>query len=320
VRKRILLWVSIGAAAATAWLVSPSLSSNQDRPVNIAAADAEGGAAIRVRWATLPERETMRTPAGEPFQPLSGTMAAVSAAAGSTAPPREKPAMPTLPYRIAGKIVHDDVEEIVLAKGDTLVAVREGDKLDGGYRVESIKPDHVMMLNVPLRVREKLPFGGRFIIDETFDDDVALMTPAATPSAPAADAPRAELRWIGPQEVKAGQTFSVALTVASSQPLGVAPFQLTYNARLLEPVAIRAGAAFGAGVFSHQIDPPGAISVTLADKTTDAADVEIFVATFRPLQAGDIAEVSVSSMYLRGAAGGAITHNQAPAFRTTIVQ
>jgi hypothetical protein len=73
-----------------------------------------------------------------------------------------------MPYRIAGKMIVEGSPQIVLAKGNAVVAVREGDSLDDGYRVESIKPDYVTLIYVPLGVRENLPVTWSFITDGPF--------------------------------------------------------------------------------------------------------------------------------------------------------
>lgn len=61
-----------------------------------------------------------------------------------------------MPYRVAGKVVREGAAEVVLAKGDRVVTVREGDTLEDGYRVEAITSDRVTLLYVPLDVRESI--------------------------------------------------------------------------------------------------------------------------------------------------------------------
>jgi hypothetical protein len=61
-----------------------------------------------------------------------------------------------MPYRVAGKVVREGAAQIVLAKGDRLFTVREGDTLEDGYRVEAIASDRVTLLYVPLDARESI--------------------------------------------------------------------------------------------------------------------------------------------------------------------
>jgi hypothetical protein len=79
---------------------------------------------------------------------------------------------PSIPYRVAGSVTYGARSEVVLAKGNTVIAVREGDTLDDGYRVEEVAADHVALVYVPLGTVERLPLG-------------ADQSPPATPSAAA---------------------------------------------------------------------------------------------------------------------------------------
>jgi hypothetical protein len=306
-RNKILLWlgVAIVIGAAANWLAVPSLDSGAG-VVQAAKSDSVEARKPDTRWAALPTREAIGKPAGELFFPHSWTPAAPAqttlAARGGT-----RPAAPSMPYRVAGKVVAEGKPEIVLAKGDAVVSVREGDKLDDGYRVEAIRPDHVTLLYVPLGIREKLPIGSSFIIDEKF-------AAAAEESTPA------QLRWEGPKQVKAGDPFSVALKLSSRQPLHAVPLELSYDAALLEPIAVRAGAFFADGQFSYRINAEGSILVGASGKESLAADADLVVVTFKPVRAGATAELRISSLLLQGAAGRPIVHHEPATFRTAIVR
>jgi hypothetical protein len=121
-----------------------------------------------MRWSALPPRETLGPPAGELFSTQTWMSEQPGqAAAGAQAPPQPAaPARPAMPYRIVGKFVQADAALILLAKGDELFSVRQGDSLDDGYRVVAIKPDHVTLLYVPLGIREELQLSSTFIIDD----------------------------------------------------------------------------------------------------------------------------------------------------------
>jgi len=83
-----------------------------------------------------------------------------------------------MPYRVAGQVAQGEGAQVVLAKGDTIFTVREGELLEGGYRVESIGPDSVTLFYVPLGLREKLP------LDSTLEFvPQAAASPAPAPSA-----------------------------------------------------------------------------------------------------------------------------------------
>jgi hypothetical protein len=217
-----------------------------------------------------------------------------------------------MPYRVAGGVVHDGVAHVVLAKDDRVLTVRAGDTLDDGYRVDSITPQGVTLVYLPLNAPQLL--AGTV----NFDAPKAERAPAAQQAA-VADAKPAKLRLEGPARIRAGDPFSVALKVTSDQAVRSAPVQLSFDAALLEPVEVRRGGFFADGLFSFRINPSGSIFIGAAGKGAVPADAEFFVITFKPVRAG-AAELKLSSVLLQGAAGRAIAHDQPASLRTSIVQ
>ena len=324
--KRILLWLGlgIGGAAAASWLW-PSQTGSGPGPAAQAIASKAEERETRTpesRLSALPAREVIGKPAGELFFPHSWAPPPppVQAPSKPAVQAPVKPAPPAMPYRIAGKFVHDGAPHIVLAKGDAVLTVREGDRLDDGYRVEAIRPDHVTLLYLPLGVREKLPLTLTFMIDESFADAAAVPSSAPQASTSAVEPGPAQLRWAGPEQVKAGDPFRVSLKLSSGEALRSVPLQLSYDAKLLEPVAVQPGGFFAEGLFSYRINPSGSIFVGGSRKESTAADAELVIVTFKPILPGSTAELKLSSILLQGAAGRAIIHDQPAAFRTAIVR
>src|SRR5687768_12093161 len=129
-----------------------------------------------------------------------------------------------MPYRVAGKVVHDGVAKVVLAKGDRVFTVEPGDRLDGGYRVDAIGPDEVALVYEPLGSRELLALGAPNV---------------AAPTAPAGaggSVRPAQLRWEGPPRVKTGSVFNLALKVTSDETVRGAPLSVNYDPKLLAPI------------------------------------------------------------------------------------
>src|SRR5262249_62069739 len=100
-----------------------------------------------------------------------------------------------MPDRVAGQVVHDGPARVVLAREDRVCSVREGDTLEGGYRVESIKSDAVTLVYTPLEERQTLAVAS------------ALQVPVVPPTAAAGRGAKqlaagegrpAQLRWEGP--------------------------------------------------------------------------------------------------------------------------
>jgi hypothetical protein len=203
--------------------------------------------------------------------------------------------------------------------------VREGDLVDNVYRVESIKPDAVTLVYLPLNERQQIAVNGLRL--ESTTENVALAGASAPPtagapqarSAAAQDPQPAQLRWEGPRQVHTGANFDVALRLTSTEPVRALPLQLTYDAKLLEPVAVRPGQFFAEGRFTYRVNPTGTILVGATVDNPAPADADFLVVTFRPLNAGN-AELKLAAAALQGAAGRAITHKAPDAFRTAIVQ
>jgi hypothetical protein len=96
--------------------------------------------------------------------------------------------------------------------------------------------------------------------------------------------------------------------------------QLSYDAKLLQPVGVKAGDFFAGGSFNYRINPGGSIFVGALSPGAKAADAEFMVLTFKPIRGGATAELGISSMVLHGAAGGTIALDRPAAFRTAIQQ
>ena len=291
-----------------------STSTSSDTPA--AQPRAEGPA---------PERRFAALPARAPIGELRGELFAVPPApkprptvAAPEAPP--KPVAPAMPYRVAGTVVHDGVSKVVLMKGDAVVSVEAGEALDGGYRVESIGRDEIVILYVPLGLRERLP------VISTIGADVEPAAPLArAPGAPAQTASAgmsarpAQLRWEGPERVQAGSTFTVALKITSHEPLRTSPLQVSFDAKLLEPVAVRPGKFFADGNFAYRVNAQGSIFVGASGPGNAAADAELLVLTFKPIRPAPSTEVKISSLVLHGEVGKPIAVEPMSAYRTSII-
>jgi len=62
-----------------------------------------------------------------------------------------------MPYRYAGKLVQAGQQSVLLAKGDRVFPINEGETLDGAYRVESIGETQVTLVYLPLAHEERIP-------------------------------------------------------------------------------------------------------------------------------------------------------------------
>ena len=302
-RRRLLLGLVVAAVAALGlrWLPLPTPVSE---PVTSAAnpPQAVPEKKSEERFAALPER----APLGEPRGALFATPPPPPKPARKPAPVVEtKPVPPPMPYRVAGKLVHNGVSKVVMLKGDRVLTVQQGDTLEGGYRVDKIGTDEITLVYEPLGTLERLAVAS-----------AAAPTPNAPASAGGSMRP-AQLRWDGPESVKAGSVFNLALKVTSDQPVRGAPLRVSYDALLLEPVAVRPGKFFADASFSYRIDPSGSIIVSASGAGAAAADAELVILSFKPVRAAAAAEVKLSALQLQGS-GRAVPSDPLAAFRTAI--
>lgn len=71
-------------------------------------------------------------------------------------PPPPKPVAPPLPYTFAGRMLQDGKVYVFLARGDTVITAKQGDTVDGIYRVDSISETEVALTYVPLGQKQSL--------------------------------------------------------------------------------------------------------------------------------------------------------------------
>jgi len=316
-KNKVLGWALAASAAAGVWFFTDQPAPPASDPKPLAAAPKNEPRANEGTL-VLPSRDGLSGPRGELFGSNAPPVRAAPKhkAAAEAPPPPPAPVAPPMPYRVAGQVVHDGPPRVVLARDDRVFFVREGDTLEGGYRVESIKTDAVTLVYMPLDERQTLAVAS------------ALQVPVVPPTAsagrgvkqvPAGEGRPAQLRWEGPARVAAGSEFEVALKITADKLVRGSPLQLSYDAKVLEPVAVRAGEFFAEGSFTYRVNPNGSITVGAFGKGDVPEDAEFVVVTFKPIRAGATTELKLSSLVLQGAAG-ALVHEPLAAFRTSITQ
>ena len=307
-RASVLGGILFGGLAAAVALAA--FAPGGDGPDVSSVSKAEPRRAVAAAQLQLPGREALGRVQGELF-------ASPPPPAAAPAPDQQPaPGAPPLPYRFAGKTRQGQEEQIFLAKGDAVIAVKEGDTLEGGYRVTAIGAAHIDVLYLPLGTRDRISVNSSLEVEAP--PAPAPKIHAATPSA-ADTGLTAQLRWQGPQSVRAGASFNVVLHLSYDKALRAAPMQLRFEPGVLEAVSVRPGKFLGQGNFSYRVNPDGSIFIgATSSGGAPGADAELLVITLRPIKAGATAELNMASLSLKGAAGAAVAHGQVAAFRAPI--
>ncbi len=326
-RRKTVAWTLFSAVAfgAVTWLAHEPPGPVFDLPVAVTVRSAPFFRDSR--FSSLPAREPIGKQRGSLFetQAYEAPRAAAPRVVPQQAAPAPQPSSaPPMPYRVAGKVVRDGVVQVLLASGDELFRVREGETVEHRYRVESIGHEKVTLTYLPLELKQELPVVSALAAPGRPAAQVQV-APVAQVEAPVpsqgatVSGERAQLRWQGPERVRAGDRFEVTLKVTSGEALRAAPMQIAFDASVLEAVEVRPGRFFDGGTFTYRINPGGSIFVGAAGKGAPAADAEVFVASFKPIRPAVGAELRVSALMLQGTSGQAIGHERPAAFRTTIV-
>lgn len=307
-----------GLAAVVALAV---YEPQNDDPARTSLANAEPGLradAPATDALHVPQRQALGAPRGELF----GAPPAIAKASPPPPAPSSPPTAPPLPYRFAGIVRQGGESQVLVAKGEKVFPVQEGETLDGAYRVRSVSTERIELEYLPLGVIE------RIAVSSTLDArpvaqaarDVATSPAVAKRTAAPPPVDAASLRWEGPGEIRAGSSVSVTLHLSYDGPLRAAPIQLRFEPGAVEALSVRPGKFLNRGQFSYRVSPEGSIFVgASAAGASPGKDAELLVVTFRPVKAGTMAGLSMAALNLQGAGGGSVSHAQLPAYRASII-
>src|SRR5438128_2195362 len=325
-RIAVLIALLAGAAAWVAIdLRGPAAPTSAKAPASGASQDP-GHSAAPASQATqpgIPARSVLGRIAADPFSAHSWMPRPKPAVV--TAPP--DPVTPPLPYRFAGQFHRESGIEVYVARGEEIFPVKEGDTLDGQYKVDSVSATEVSFVYLPSGARQTMQFsalkeqqlaaqGGppapRMPGSAPAPAPGAKLIPAPTPGASLSDnsisgkTGPAQLRWEGPASARAGASFNVSLRVTSGEQIRAAPMQVRYDPAVLESVSVRPGRYFSAektGSFGYRVNSDGSIFIGVSNQTpAPASDAEMLVLTFKSIKAAAAAEISVASLNPQGAA------------------
>jgi hypothetical protein len=98
------------------------------------------------------KRAQAAAPASDPFAPRSFAPPPTPQAQAAAEPP----SAPPLPFAYAGKLTQDGRTETFVLRGDELISIAAGHKIDEHYRVDAISASSIAFTYLPLKMRQSL--------------------------------------------------------------------------------------------------------------------------------------------------------------------
>ncbi|MBI4204716.1 MAG: hypothetical protein HY527_06790 [Betaproteobacteria bacterium] len=238
----VVAWVLLGPERDKSSAPSLSRTSTHAKTETMATPlEPKGGASSALL--ALPERPALSEPVGALFGAQSWQPPPPKVAA----PP---PRAPLMPYRFAGRVMHGGKLQVFLSRGDGVIPISEGQTLDGTYRVESIAPNGITLVYLPLGYTEFIPVTAGTRTTSASAPAAAAVTVAPPPTAntSASDgAPRTAIGAI-PSKAVIGSTALSPPTLRQSTDTTRAGGQMADGrpARLLwdGPAQVKLGAQF----------------------------------------------------------------------------
>lgn len=159
IRRAALVVVALAAVAgAVTGREKPGIEVGEPRPeARVAPASA------RVASAPVAEIDLDKLRRAEASAPQSDPFARHSFAPApqqQAEVPPPAPSAPALPFKYFGKLTQHGKTEVYVMRGDELLAVAAGEKIDNEYKVESISDTAIGFTYLPLKTRQNLELPG----------------------------------------------------------------------------------------------------------------------------------------------------------------
>jgi hypothetical protein len=143
-RAAAIALVLIAIAGVVAGREKPAIEVVESKPARI----QEAAPAPDIDLAKL-KRAQANAPQNDPFAPRSFEPAVRHAVAGAPA----APSAPALPFTYFGKLIENGKTEVFVMRGDELISIAAGQKIDGEYRVDAITESSIVFTYLPLKTK-----------------------------------------------------------------------------------------------------------------------------------------------------------------------
>jgi hypothetical protein len=137
----------IAAAGVVAGREKPAMEVVESRP------------ALARNAAALPEidlgklkRAEAAAPQNDPFAPRSFAPEAVPQARSAA----QAPTAPPLPFTYAGRLTQDGKTEVFVLRGEEIISIAAGQKIDAEYRVDAVSESRIAFTYLPLKTHQSL--------------------------------------------------------------------------------------------------------------------------------------------------------------------
>lgn len=162
---------------------------------------------------------------------------------------------PPLPFSYVGKLVEGGRRSAVLARDQAVFVVRTGDSLAGRYRVQSVREEQVVLLNLEFGVAQPLAFSGPAV------PVASLETSRAGP-----------LQVAGPSQVAIGEQFS--LTVSLDEAAESGSVEVRFDPKVLQ---LRGSGRDGESVVNGavQLEAPSTMQFRVVAQTPTATVIRV---------------------------------------------
>ena len=161
-------WLLLGIALALTLVAARLVGREDEGPPPAAPAARTLGTAserpsdrVEINLDRLAARKGV-APASDPFRPLTWQSVAQEEARKNAPPPPPPPPpqAPPLPFTYMGKLIEDGRIVVFLTQGDRNHIVRQGDTIDGTYRVDAVTEQRLALTYLPLKQKQELALGG----------------------------------------------------------------------------------------------------------------------------------------------------------------